>query len=78
MKLTGFIVSLNVAEEPTEAGCLARIPLCPADTGANILGGMVGADLIILPLRKKKEKKSVQNLTNNQKQTKKIITKRQT
>lgn len=50
MKLTGFIGSLNVVEEPAEPGGYGRIPLLPADRGAHVRGGRVGADFIVLPL----------------------------
>lgn len=50
MKLTGFIGALNVVEEPAETGRHAWIPLLPADRGAHVLGGSVGADFIVLTL----------------------------
>lgn len=50
MTLTGFIGALNVVEEPPETGGHGRIPLLPADRGAHVLGGSVGADFIVLTL----------------------------
>lgn len=48
--LTGFIGPLDVVEEPPEAGGRARVPLLPADRGAHVLGGSVGADFVVLTL----------------------------
>lgn len=59
MKLTGFIGALNVVEEPAETGRHAWVPLLPADRGAHVLGGSVGADFIVLTLLNGKKKNQV-------------------
>lgn len=59
MKLTGFIGALNVVEEPAETGRRAWIPLLPADRGAHVLGGSVGADFVVLTLLNGRKKNVV-------------------
>lgn len=51
--LTVFVVALNVAEEPAEAGARTFIALHPTHSGAHPPSGMVGADLVVLTLLNK-------------------------
>lgn len=51
MKLTVFIVALDVAEESAEAGTHGCIQLHPVHRGAHPFSGMVGADFIVLSLQ---------------------------
>lgn len=50
MKLTVFIVALDVVEESTEASRQGCFQLHPAHRGAHPLSGLVGADFIVLSL----------------------------
>lgn len=52
MRLTVFVVALDVIKESAEAIIQRCIHLHPTQCGAHPISGMVGADLIVLSLQK--------------------------